>query len=300
MRKNILFVGFGDIANRCALKMDDCHLTGIARTEKPVGSSVSLLIGDVRDQSVAEVIEGMSFDAVVVTLTPRDRSDSGYYSAYVEALTALVNSLNKCARAPGIVLFASSTGVYGQTSGEWVNENSETQPTNYTGKHLLAAEKLLAQSGLNYVNVRFAGIYGPGRHHLLKLVSAGKGGGEALTNRIHAEDCAGILVYLMRRFFAGDTLDTCYLASDNYPVAARVVRQWLANEMGFSDSHLSFEPAVGLGKIAADNEPAKRVQCGLNKRCSSQRLLDLGYPFIFADYKKGFGDILAEFRLESN
>src|SRR5690606_24982960 len=98
------------------------------------------------------------------------------------------------------VLFASSTAVYGQDDGSWVDETSPTEPRRFTGRCLLEAEALLAGSGLGFSNVRFAGIYGPGRGRLLSQVLDGSavfGSEPHITNRIHRDDCAGFLQHLI-------------------------------------------------------------------------------------------------------
>ena len=61
------------------------------------------------------------------------------------------------------MFFTSSTGVYAQTHGEWVDEDSPTEPVRYAGKRLLEGERLLLSGPFPATIVRLAGIYGPGR-----------------------------------------------------------------------------------------------------------------------------------------
>ena len=67
----------------------------------------------------------------------------------------------------------SSTSVYGQRRGEYVDEDSPTHPTHFRGETLLASERLLAASGLSSVVVRLGGIYGPGRASLIERARSG-------------------------------------------------------------------------------------------------------------------------------
>ena len=66
-------------------------------------------------------------------------------------------------------VYASSTGVYGQTDGEWVDENSLTCPQHESGRVCLAAEELVLtwaktnDQSASAIILRFAGLYGPGR-----------------------------------------------------------------------------------------------------------------------------------------
>ena len=66
------------------------------------------------------------------------------------------------------LVYASSTGVYGQTDGEWVDEESPTCPRHESGKVCLEAEERIrawasARASTSAVVLRFAGLYGPGR-----------------------------------------------------------------------------------------------------------------------------------------
>ena len=93
-----------------------------------------------------------------MTATP----DIPMATVYVDGLQAALDALPT---ATGRIIYISSTGVYGQTSGEWVDEESECRPTREGGRVCLAAEGVLASPDLGQraVVLRLAGIYGPGR-----------------------------------------------------------------------------------------------------------------------------------------
>jgi len=63
----------------------------------------------------------------------------------------------------------SSTSVYGQSEGEWVDEDSIAQPDNVTGQLIRQAEQKLMDLAPGNIVVRFSGIYGPGREYLLRM-----------------------------------------------------------------------------------------------------------------------------------
>src|SRR5439155_10779702 len=89
---------------------------------------------------------------------------------------------------PGRFVYVSSTGVYGQTDGTWVDERSETVPTEESGRVVLEAERLLRSKLPAAVVLRFAGIYGPGRLLRRQLLVAGEplvGDAEKWLNLIH-------------------------------------------------------------------------------------------------------------------
>lgn len=273
--KNILFLGFGDIASRTCALLPDHRLVGVARSLKKVPARVEFWQGAADGVAILERLAEQSFDAVVVTLTPTEYSDKAYQVAYVDTVSALVQQW-QLGRAPGLIVFISSTSVYHQNDGEWVDEDSPTSPTGFAGQRLLEAEQRIQASGLPACIVRFAGIYGPGRDFLLRQVRAGNGGSAAFTNRIHAQDCAGIIAFLLQRQWAGQQVAPLYLGCDSAPAPGAEVRRWLAAKLG-EDSHTL--------------RPTESSRGG-NKRCSNKRLLATGYQLRYPSYQHGYGELL--------
>jgi nucleoside-diphosphate-sugar epimerase len=170
-------------------------------------------------------------------------------------------------------LFTSSTAVYGQSRGEWVDESSATEPLGFNGRILLEAEEIVRETPATGINVRLSGIYGPGRTRLLQKIWNGEATtAESWTNRIHVEDCAGALQHLMR---LGNP-EAVYLGSDDEPVTTRVVTTWLSAELGV--------PAPPFGQTER-----------LNKRCRNARLREAGYRFTYPTYREGYRPIVREF-----
>src|SRR5690606_38400703 len=130
---------------------------------------------------------------------------------------------------------------------------------------------------------RFSGIYGPGRNHLINQVKAGCTGAEHYTNRIHADDCAGVLVHLCRKHTGGVVLPDLLLASDCEPVASFLINQWLAR---------------GMNLALRDN--AATVKRAASKRCSNNRLLASGYVFKYPSYRQGYEEVLNNLEISNN
>lgn len=214
---------------------------------------------------------------VVYLVSPDAAMDEAYRAAYVDGLRNLL----ECApleHAPiERVLFASSTAVYAQDDGEWIDEYSPTVPQRFSGRRLLEAERLLADSGLPHTIVRFAGIYGPGRERLIESVLAGRARASPapnITNRIHRDDCAGFLCHLM-------TLtkpEPLYLGVDDAPTELQVVLEWIADRAGLPPPRVTDTPAI-------------ERRAG-NKRCSNQRLHASGYELSYPTFKEGYGALL--------
>ena len=159
----------------------------------------------------------------------------GYRRSYVEGMRSL---LAWAQRDPaGTLVYTSSTSVYPQGGGVVVDEEAPTEGAGETGRILLEAEELLRRgSGAcgRWFILRLAGIYGPGRHHLLDQVRTGAaeiaGSGAQHLNLAHRDDiCAAVFA----AFSAPVSLSggIFNVADDASAPKAEVVR-WLAEQLG--------------------------------------------------------------------
>ena len=277
-REKCLIVGFGDLGRRLATRLTalDYAVFGVSRSQRKE-SGVELSQCDATDAAQVTQLFAQAFDILVIILTPDEASDAGYRRAYVDSMANITQLLQRQTWQPRLVLFVSSTGVYGQADGSWVDESSPTAPTRYSGRRLLEAERLLLDTKLPGCAVRFSGIYGPGRERLLNQVRRGEPclrEPGAFTNRIHAEDCAAVLTHLIERQAAGAALAPVYLASDQAPVARWEVMQWLAAEM-----------AVPLEVVESDSGRT-------TKRCSNKLLRASGFEFSYPSFREGYGALI--------
>lgn len=288
--KKHLFVGFGDIARRCAdlLSAKGDTTVGIARTVKPTNISTTLWQGAVSDPHILALVGEQTFDSVVITLTPGGRTRDAYRAAYYDSVKALVNLWESGeAKPPKHVFFVSSTSVYGQSRNEWVDESSPTTPVSETAKVLGDTERLLLDSAVSTTVIRFSGIYGKGRNYLLKQVANGIAGDDKSTNRIHIDDCSGSICYLIEQLSEGRSIAPVYLLSDSEPVSSRDIRQWLTKKMRLASGEemavndFSTEPEIKENGLAVKEMP-------LGKRCSNKKIIALGYQFLYPSYREGY------------
>src|SRR5690606_26975911 len=97
--------------------------------------------------------------------------------------------------------FTSSTGVYGQSDGGWVDETSPAEAQGFSGRWIREGEKLLEASPCETVSLRLGGIYGPGRARLIGTVRDGSAvitdGPPRYLNLNHRDDCAAALEHLL-------------------------------------------------------------------------------------------------------
>jgi nucleoside-diphosphate-sugar epimerase len=236
----------------------------------------------VADLGVAATLADLppDFDYVFYMASPGGPDDALYRTAYVEGLSNLLLALDRQGHRPVRIFFVSSTAVYAQRRGEWVDEESPTEPVHFSGRRLLEAERILFEGPFAGTVVRFAGIYGPRRMQLVESVRTGRAvwrkSPPQWTNRIHRDDCAGVLAHLMQL----ERPEKIYLGVDCEPAERGAVLYWLAGALG--------APAP---RVVRAGDPALPATRG-NKRCRNERLLASGYTFRYPTYREGYGAML--------
>ncbi|WP_031429593.1 SDR family oxidoreductase [Methylomicrobium agile] len=269
---NILIVGCGDVGTRLGKRLiaEGHRVTGLKRQPPGVGEGIRYLKADISD---ADSLAGLEtdFDQLFYSVSADGRNESSYRAVYESGLR------NVLEKFPGIPwIFVSSTSVYGQSHGEWVDEMSPAEPGNPNARLIREAEKRVLAAHPGNIVARFSGIYGPGREYLVRLAASRPAIQRTplyYTNRIHRDDCAGVLAFLFEQRLAGRTLDACYLASDDDPAPLWEVVSWLAERQQC--------PLPAVKETGAD--------APMNKRCNNARLKALGYRFLYPGYREGYG-----------
>jgi nucleoside-diphosphate-sugar epimerase len=204
------------------------------------------------------------FDLVVHCASSGRGDAEAYRRVYVAGARALAGVFPEAR-----LLFTSSTSVYAQTSGEWVDEISPAEPDRETGRALLAAEAIALAAG--GCVLRLAGLYGPGRSVLLQRMRDGSAvledGGARWINQIHRDDAARALLAVARAGAPG----AIYNAADDTPAMQREVYRWIADF---------------LGRPLPPDGPANpsRKRGWTSKRVSNARLRTLGWAPVFPSY----------------
>jgi nucleoside-diphosphate-sugar epimerase len=272
----ILIVGCGDVGTQLGKQLiaEGHRVTGVKRHPPDVGEGIRYLKADISDADSLASLEA-DFDQLFYIVSADGRNETSYRAVY---RTGLRNVLEKLPGTPWI--FVSSTSVYGQSRGEWVDERSPADPDNPNARLIRAAEEQVLAAHPGNIVVRFSGIYGPGREHLIRVAASRPAIQQTppyYTNRIHRDDCAGVLAFLFEQRLAGRALDACYLASDDDPAPMWEVVSWLAERQQCPP------PVV---KAAGDDAP-------MNKRCNNARLKALGYRFLYPGYREGYAWVKA-------
>ncbi|MGR9098930.1 MAG: SDR family oxidoreductase [Gammaproteobacteria bacterium] len=278
----ILILGCGDIGVRLAvlLKARGHEVTGLRR--KPPESCPHPLRFIQGDIAVAGGLAaaGEDFDQIFFMPAPDRKNLESYKKLYAAGLENAQRHFSTRGRNPHW-FFISSTSVYGQRYGEWVDETSPAEPDAETARYILAAEHKIRTHRPDSVVVRFSGIYGPRRDRLAKKLLSG----DAVqfvpphyTNRIHQDDCAAVLAFLFERRLRGLLSDHIYLASDDNPAPLWEVMAWMAERLG--------RPLP-----AKQRNPSTTFK---NKRCANKKLKDLGFQFQYPSYREGYLEILED------
>lgn len=273
----VLIAGCGDIGCRLGETLSEKghQVFGIRRDITQLPDVIEPISADLFTQ--LPDIPG-DLDYVFYIVSAASYNDVAYYQAYVLGLKHLIQALQNAEQRPKRLFFISSSSVFGQSDGEKVTESSPTDGKNFSTKRLLEGEEVATSADFPGTVIRFGGIYGPGRTHLIDLVLQGKAHcmEDVYSNRIHSEDCVGLLAYMMDH---SDELDALYIGVDDEPTLTCEVYEWLAEQLSVSYiEHI--EPT--------ENSRALRS----NKRLSNAKVRALGYEFKYPNYKEGYSELL--------
>lgn len=279
---SVLIAGCGDIGSRLANQLipQNWVVYGLRRNISRLPAGVIGVAGDLFDSAAPAAWPTTPLDYLVYCATPTDRDEAGYRAAYVEGLRKVLGWLEKHHQQPKRIIFVSSSSVYGQQNGEWVDETSPTDVSTFSGKVMLEAEQLALNSGFPASIVRLTGIYGPGRSDLSNRVRQGYNVAidpPLYGNRIHADDAAGLLAFLLNADSGGVPLDDCYIGVDDAPAPLAEVVQWMREYLG----------------VTQWTEDATLRRSG-SKRCSNARAKALGWVPRYATYKEGYAALLRD------
>jgi nucleoside-diphosphate-sugar epimerase len=271
-KKHLLCFGFGFSAQALArqLNRDEWQITGTSRT---VEGATAI---------TAQGFENEHFDdlkTIPATVTHIVSS----VPPHAEGDPVLRRFTDQLARPFEWIAYLSTTGVYGNHDGAWVDEKTPLTPNTERGQRRLRAEREWQKRQAHVF--RLAGIYGPGRNVLENLrdgtakrvIKPGQ-----IFSRIHVDDIAGVLLASMARPNPG----RAYNVADDEPCPPQDVVEYAAKMLGLAvPPDVPFEQAQLSPMARSFYEDSKRVS---NARMKSE----LGYALKYPSYREGLKSLL--------
>jgi nucleoside-diphosphate-sugar epimerase len=269
----VLIVGCGDLGTALAHQLQSQGFTPIGlRRSLHADSSFECIQADVTEPSALLSLSRLNPDFLVYCVAASAQTDESYRQHYVEGLRNVLAALKESTNLKH-VFFVSSTRMYGQITDALLDENTVPQEMDFGGQRLLEAESMLKQAGKSwsYTALRLTGIYGPGRNRMMNLAANPSDWPvqNTFSNRIHRDDAAAFIVHLIRMFLNAQSIEHCYIVTDNSPVSQYEVLHWIAAEMGAEFTGALPEVVGG-------------------KRMSNQRMLSTGFLLKYPNYKVGY------------
>jgi nucleoside-diphosphate-sugar epimerase len=280
-------LGYTALALANALAAQGFRIAGTTRTiekaERLAGLGIDVSVFDNTVPLATEALTGATH--CLVSIPPETSGDVvlRHHSAALARLAAGDPPLQWV----GVL---STTGVYGDRGGDWVDEGADPEPTSARTRHRAQAERqwleLREQAGVPVHIFRLAGIYGPGRSVLDQLRA---GSAKRIIapghffSRIHIADIVGVLAASMDAPNPGAIYNLC----DDEPAAPADVTEFAARLLG-----LPPPPARRLED--ADLSPRARSFWTDNKRVRNTRIKDeLGVTLKYPDYRAGLTALAA-------
>ncbi len=217
-------------------------------------------------------------DRVLVSVPPTDQGDP-VLATFADALAR--------ARRLGSIVYLSTIGVYGDRAGDWVDEETPTDPASKRSLSRLSAERawqqLEARSSIAVAVLRLAGIYGPGQNAIVQIANGGarrviKAG--QVFNRIHVDDIAQAIDAAFTRAASG-----VFNVADDEPSPASDPLTFAAQLMGIRPP-----PEVAYEQAAPSMSDMARSFWRECRRVNNDKLKrELGVSLLYPTYRDGLG-----------
>ncbi|OYV83421.1 MAG: hypothetical protein B7Z73_15980 [Planctomycetia bacterium 21-64-5] len=238
------------------------------------------VVADVTDRPTLDL---PTADTVLYAVAHDPTSAKSHAETHVVGLTNVLDALPPTFRR---LIYISTTGVYGDCQGQWVDEETLCQPQRPAGVACLAAERMLEAHGYGQraVILRLAGLYGPDRIPRIDALLAGEEidvPQHGFLNLVHVDDAVEAVL-------AADEIETSlprrYLIADGAPVERGEYYAELARLVGASPPRF---------RLPQRETPAY-ARATADKRISNARMLDeLKLTLCYPGYREGLRTILA-------
>lgn len=278
MQNHILIFGYGYTASNLAKSLNQ-HKWNICATSRSKTKDEYCSIINYEKFTIEKALRTSTH--ILISIPPNDQGDIVFQS--------FKNLIKKYSNIKWIG-YLSSTAVYGNYDGAWVDENTSTNPSSQRGVNRKLAENQWATFGKeNNISVnifRLSGIYGPNRNALLQVkngraFSVYKEG--QVFSRIHVSDIAQTIENAMEKTLKNEIFNL----ADDYPCSSIEVNSYAANLLKLP------EPEIIKYEKANLSEMAKEFYRD-NKRISNQKIKEiLNIKLKFPTYQEGLSQLFA-------
>lgn len=274
MSSRLLIIGAGYLGQALA-KREGLEIFTARRS--PTNDSLSIACDVTRPETLQNL---PNVDAIFYAVSADESTDAAYQRAYADGVR---NVLAAYADRRPRFLLASSTSVYAEDQGRWVTEDDGVLVSEGMSRFIVEGEKALLASGFPGAILRFGGLYGPERTAFARRVQnreeALSKGPAPFANRIHRDDAVGIAAFLL-----GDKSPSMRVvnAVDCAAVDRNEVILWMIDFLGMD--RCSYPEREGS---------VQGLHRG-NKRISNERILSLGYRFLYPSYREGYTALLTK------
>jgi nucleoside-diphosphate-sugar epimerase len=278
----VLIVGCGDLGTAIATRLFDAGhaVIGVRQSSQLLPNGMQTIQADVTQPNSLSKLEKIHQNIVIYCVSAGGSSDAQYQAAYVEGLkNVLATQANNAALQH--VFFVSSTRVYGQITNdlldEAISESVPAMPADFGGERLLEAENVLSSMHCKSTKLRLSGIYGTGRLYLVNMAKdfAKWPDDNHYSNRIHRDDAAGFIAFLVEKVTKNQVIEDCYIVTDDLPTPQYEVLTWLAKQQNIDTSQIKVPAAQG------------------GKRLSNACLRATGFALQYPNYQAGYSRVLA-------
>ena len=275
MAERILLAGCGDLGLRVAVRLMAAGDEVWALRRRPPPDAPAGLHWLGADLAAPHTLANLpaGITRLVYLPAPDARDKAAYRALFLDGLRHVLEALDRSALRQ--VLLVSSSAVYGEHDGDWVDEATPPAPLGFNGELLLEAERWLAAQSVSSTVLRLAGLYGPGRLQLVERLRAGVARVPRevphWANRIHVDDAAAAIVHLLRL----PSPEPLYLGVDDTPLLLDELYDLLAQLVGAPPPAEGAAPA-GVG----------------SKRLSNARLRASGWAPRWPDARDGYAALL--------
>ena len=273
----VLIIGCGDLggAVACQLAQLGLEVIGVRHSATAI-DGIDIIQADVTEPASLKALNDINPEILIYCVAANGQTDAQYKSHYVESLRHVLATQ---AENPKLkhVFFVSSTRVYGQKTEALLDETVKAIAADFGGERLLEAENLLKSLSCNTTVLRLSGIYGIGRLRMINLARtpANWPMQNSWSNRIHRDDAAAFMVFLVQKVLTNNSVASCYIVTDSKPTTQYEVLQWIASQL---------KVEVPVSTPAIDG----------GKRLSNNAMQATGYKLQYPDFQVGYQALLSQ------